>query len=264
MENSPKITVITVTYNCVSTLEATIQSVLGQSYPNIEYIIIDGGSGDGTVGVIERYSDRLAYWVSEQDGGIYDAMNKGIAAATGDYINFMNAGDMFHAPTALADLVSNMDLDADVVCGDTIIRTAVGQYVRNVPPFSMLDTTMIIGHQSALIRTALHQQIPYDTSFKISGDYNFFYTCYKQGKVFQYIASVVATFDAVEGVSNNNYRLSVKENARIQGVKDTLLRKIFVEIGYAWYLTKRALKRTLPPKMMALVKRTTHHKWIDQ
>lgn len=91
-----KISVITVCYNAVDTLEKTIQSVLEQTYHNIEYIIIDGGSTDGTVEIIHRYVDYLAYWVSEPDRGIYDAMNKGIERATGEWVNFMNAGDYFY------------------------------------------------------------------------------------------------------------------------------------------------------------------------
>ena len=91
-----KITVITVCHNAAKTLEKTIKSVLNQTYPNIEYIIIDGGSTDDTVDIIKRYADRLAYWISEPDKGIYDAMNKGIEVATGEWINFMNAGDTFY------------------------------------------------------------------------------------------------------------------------------------------------------------------------
>ena len=90
-----KISVVTVCYNAVDCIEETMLSVLDQTYPNIEYIVIDGGSSDGTADVIRKYADRLAYWVSEPDKGIYDAMNKGIVAATGDYINFMNAGDRY-------------------------------------------------------------------------------------------------------------------------------------------------------------------------
>lgn len=101
MDKESKISVITVCYNCVSVIEQTIKSVLEQTYPNIEYIIIDGGSMDGTVDIIKKYSDTVTYWISEPDNGIYDAMNKGIDMATGDYLNFMNAGDTFFEDKAI-------------------------------------------------------------------------------------------------------------------------------------------------------------------
>lgn len=93
--NNPKVSVVTICYNSVQFIEKTIQSVLSQTYPNIEYIVIDGGSTDGTKEIIEKYSSRISYWCSEKDRGIYDAMNKGIRKATGEWINFMNSGDCF-------------------------------------------------------------------------------------------------------------------------------------------------------------------------
>ena len=89
------VTVVTVTYNAQDYLEKTIQSIISQSYSDIEYIIIDGGSTDGTLDIIKKYEKNITYWVSESDNGIYDAMNKGIKKASGEWINFMNAGDGF-------------------------------------------------------------------------------------------------------------------------------------------------------------------------
>ena len=99
MNNITKISIVTVSYDVAGTIEQTISSVVNQTYENIEYIIIDGGSTDGTVDIIRKYEDKIAYWVSETDRGIYDAMNKGIDVATGDYIYFLGADDiLFNLP----------------------------------------------------------------------------------------------------------------------------------------------------------------------
>ena len=103
--NFPKVTIVTVTYNAEEYLEQTIKSVIKQDYPNIEYIIIDGASSDRTVEIIKEYQKYISYWTSEPDSGIYDAMNKGIDIATGEWINFMNAGDSFVEKNTISKVV---------------------------------------------------------------------------------------------------------------------------------------------------------------
>ena len=185
-----KITVVTVCYNVVSTIEATIKSVLGQTHDDIEYIIIDGGSTDGTVDVIRRYAPQLAYWVSEPDKGIYDAMNKGLAKATGDYINFMNAGDTFSSPTTVADIVKNIKPDTDVIYGDAISVDADG--TRRIVPggydLSRLPMGPVYRHNASFTRTSLHKQITFATDladrFQHALDFYQIYTMWKRGAKF--------------------------------------------------------------------------------
>ena len=108
MQLQPTFSIITITYNAVRLVEQTLLNVLSQSYPNIEYIVIDGGSTDGTVDIIRRYESGLAYWVSEPDKGIYDAMNKGLQKATGDYVWFINAGDTLCSSDTVQSVVSKL------------------------------------------------------------------------------------------------------------------------------------------------------------
>lgn len=121
------ISVVTVCYNAADTIEKTMLSVLNQTYHDIEYIIIDGGSTDGTVEIIRKYADRIAYWVSEPDKGIYDAMNKGIKVATGEWINFMNAGDEFVDANVLDKLFfAKTVANVDVIYGNTLMKYTEG------------------------------------------------------------------------------------------------------------------------------------------
>jgi glycosyltransferase involved in cell wall biosynthesis len=136
-----KVTIITVTYNAEKYLEDCIRSVLGQTYPNIEYLIIDGGSKDGTVRIIRNYENQLASWVSEKDGGMYDALNKGMGMATGEVIGILNSDDMLYDDTVIEKLVKKFEQEkTDAVYGDLvyvdahqsdrIIRTWKGQSYR--------------------------------------------------------------------------------------------------------------------------------------
>lgn len=135
-ETDTLISVVTVSYNAVSTIEQTILSVINQTYPNVEYIIIDGGSTDGTVDIIKKYADKIAYWVSEPDKGIYDAMNKGVVVATGEWINFMNAGDIFTDSDVIDKLFhQNIIINrVGIVFGDTLVvfRNREKMYLANL------------------------------------------------------------------------------------------------------------------------------------
>ena len=136
--NSPKsdlplISVVTVVFNGVDMLEQTIRSIVSQTYPNVEFIVIDGGSTDGTIDLIKKYEHKISYWTSEKDGGIYDAMNKGTAVATGEWIGFMNAGDSYFDETVLAKIFSQ-PIDADIVYGLTKRIFPEFQYIKKTKP----------------------------------------------------------------------------------------------------------------------------------
>ncbi len=117
---NPKISIITVTYNAEKVLEKTLTSIFKQTYKNIEVIIIDGGSTDETLHIISKYNDSIDMFISERDDGIYDAMNKGIDIATGDFITFLNADDEYYSETTIEELFSDIDEKTDVVYGDHV------------------------------------------------------------------------------------------------------------------------------------------------
>lgn len=182
MNINPKITVVTVCYNTVRSIEKTILSVINQIYPNIEYIIIDGGSTDGTVDIIKKYSDKIAYWVSEPDGGIYDAMNKGIKAATGEWINFMNAGDWFLSIHVLDDLSKKLSDNIKILRGN-IIRIydnfkVKSEGITSQEPSFMEMISSTFHHQACLISHDLFSKFGlYSTHYKLCSDWKFFFDC---------------------------------------------------------------------------------------
>lgn len=166
-----KLSVITVNYNDREGLLKTVQSVIGQSFRDYEYIIIDGGSSDGSVGTIKHYEDKITYWVSEPDKGIYNAMNKAIDVAKGEYCIFMNSGDSFYSDETLMK-VFEQDPKEDIVCGNT--KTI--EMIKEAPEEITFDYlfSYCICHQSAFIRTALLKKYKYDEKYKIVSDRKFF------------------------------------------------------------------------------------------
>ncbi len=193
-----KISLITVTYNAENLLEATIKSVLGQKLSEnfeIEYWLIDGGSKDGTVEIIQKYAQHLAGWISEKDKGIYDAMNKGIQRATGEWIGFMNAGDRFENEEVIQEIFAKLEADSDLIYGNYHIEYQTFAKAKKVP--AHLDDFwkgMILNHQSIFVRTALAKQFPFDTQYKLSGDFAQLYGFYQEGRKFQYVDRFVARF----------------------------------------------------------------------
>ena len=175
-----KFSIITVTYNAAPYLERTVLSVLSQSYPDIEYLIIDGQSTDGTVDIIRQYESGIAYWVSEPDKGLYDAMNKGLRRATGDYVWFLNAGDTL--PSAdlvqtIAQKIARRKHLPDVIYGDTAIVNNEGCVLgmRHLRPPKKLTWKkfawgMLVCHQAFIARRELAPE--YDPAYPLCADYD--------------------------------------------------------------------------------------------
>ena len=166
--NNPLISVVTVSYNAVTTIEKTILSVINQNYSNIEYIVIDGGSIDGTVDIIKKYADKITYWVSEPDKGIYDAMNKGIIVATGEWINFMNTGDTFYNENVFSEIFELNSYTEDVISGCAQLANHKIWKPLDSKKMTLMDF-YISGfcHQATFIKKKFFRDLLYDEKLKI-------------------------------------------------------------------------------------------------
>lgn len=208
---SDKISVITVVYNDAGHIRQTMESFFSQTWEDKEYIVIDGGSTDGTADIIREYSDRLAYWCSEPDGGIYEAMNKGICHATGDWINILNSGDGYCSEKSLEDVMeATVGTDTDVIYCNSIEVHPRFKYNRFADgDVSKLDYTPTFRHGSSLIKASVHKRYLYDVSKKKSLgyalDWEMLHRLYKDGFVFRK-ADVFLEEYLLEGVSNRPYR----------------------------------------------------------
>ena len=202
----PKITVVTVVYNRVNTIEQAISSVVNQTYPNLEYIVIDGGSTDGTVDIIKKYEKRISYWVSEKDNGIYDAMNKGVRVATGEYVEFLNSDDCFYSEDILEKVAKELDAETDilscracVVDEETLVERVIGDV--SISEKKNYHGGMVISHQGMFTRRNLLIKYPFDTKYKIKGDYKFFLSCFLDEDVRFKFNSIPVVYFSNGGIS---------------------------------------------------------------
>lgn len=218
------ISVITVCYNCIDEIEKTIQSVLSQKSRNFEYLIIDGASTDGTVDVIKRYEEKfdensIPYsYYSEKDNGIYEAMNKGTQKAKGSYLNFLNAGDYYFSDESLAHM-NIKNGNSSVIYGDFVDQIYNLRKIIKAKPLSEITKGMIFSHQSAFIRKEVLIHRPYDTSYKIAGDYDFFLYCYKAGIGFEYVPYPFSVF-VRGGVSSNSDNHVILEELKTRNLNN--------------------------------------------
>lgn len=201
-----KISIVTVCFNSVATIEQTIKSVINQSYKNIEYIIIDGGSTDGTFDIIKKYESYISYWVSEPDKGIYDAMNKGIKVATGKLIAFINSDDWYDKDAIYHFAEAYKEEPADVLFGDLVYIKEDGstQYENNetVDLKKMLYTNKLC-HQAICVNTQLMKASPFDLQYKIAADYDFLLRLFMGNHSFRYVGNYLISYFRFGGVSSS-------------------------------------------------------------
>lgn len=199
--NPPLVSVITVCFNPGETLRPTLESILIQTYPSLELIVIDGGSTDGTVNALARMEDSRLRFESGPDGGIYDAMNKGVGLARGEYVNFMNAGDRFDDAEVLNDLFGEGAPDGDYVYGHVrSVFPTVTKISRSLPP-ATVTRRKPFNHQALFARRRWLLSEPFSLDFGIAGDYEQTYRAFRAGARLSRVDRVVATVDMRQGAS---------------------------------------------------------------
>lgn len=244
-----KISIVTVTYNCENCIENTIKSVLSQDYPDIEFIVVDGLSKDNTMSIIRKYEKSISCLVSEPDKGIYDAMNKGLNLATGDWVFFLNAGDNFHSVNTLSKLPFEEYFGDSNICGiigDVLLKKGGKIEVWNNKCSPFFDSTkrlknMGFSHQGVFVKTRIAKEIGFDLSFKLCADYNMMYTLYDKGYRFAINNTIIAEVEADYGASIANRNLQLREEARICKCDKSLYFKCI----YYWRKIKFSIKDSL-------------------
>ena len=242
----PKFSIITVTYNAGAVLEDTIQSVITQTYRNVEYIIVDGDSKDHTLDIINRYREHIHTLVSEPDKGLYDAMNKGIRLATGDYLCFLNAGDELHEDDTLQLMVHSITGTElpDVLYGETAIVDEEGHFLRmrrlSAPEdlnWKSFKDGMIVCHQAFFPRRELAE--PYGLRYRFSADFDWCIRIMKKSHTLHNTHLTLIDY-LNEGMTTRNHRASLHERFRIMcrhyGYPSTLAR-------HAWFALRLLLKK---------------------
>ena len=223
MVDDIKISVVMAVFNRVSVVEQALSSVAEQTYKNIELIVIDGGSTDGTVDIIKKYADagKVAYWCSEPDNGIYDAFNKGVQHATGKYVQFLGSDDALCDEYSIEKIVEELLEDVDV------LNASVWRVDEKYKLQSFFDSTKpvkdgydysMVPHQGMFAKKSLLIKYPFSAKYSIAADYLFFLTClFDSGVRMRYTTKSVA-FYATDGISNNNREQVYRENNEIRAL----------------------------------------------
>lgn len=246
-----KITIITVTYNAASVLQRTLDSVCTQTYKDIEHLIIDGASKDETVQMAESYKAQVPYKVviqSEPDQGLYDAMNKGLHKATGDYLIFLNAGDALHANDTLETVSQLSSNSPAVIYGDTSIVDSEGRFLhlrRLRPPkqltWKSFKQGMLVCHQAFYVRTDIAQQEDYDLLYRHSADVDWCIRVMKRAEQ-QHLPLVntnAILADFMEGGNTTqNHRASLKERYQVMCHHYGTIQTILLHL---WFLARTLL-----------------------
>ncbi len=246
LESLPVISVITVVYNSEHYIERTLQSVQGQTYQNIEHVIIDGASKDNTIQIIRAQESKIAYWRSSPDKGIYDAMNIGLAHANGDYVLFLNSGDEFHNSEVLQNIFTKFP-KSDVYYGDTLITDLKGNDLRARrlrPPVQLnwesMQLGMVVCHQSLIVKKEIAAK--YDIRYRISADIDWIIRSLKKAQMVINTEQYISKF-MEGGMSQVNKKLGLTERFEILNHHFGLIKNLYNHFLIAMRLVYTSLFR---------------------
>lgn len=251
-----KFSIVIVSFNRVKVLEQAISSVVNQTYKNFELIVIDGGSTDGTVEILKKYDEKIAYWVSEKDNGIYHAMNKAVAHATGDYIEFLGSDDCFCSENVLQNVADEMKNDTDIFSGCTwfVYEGQQFPYKNDFAREKKNYSGGMIPHAGMFSKLELLKRFPFDESYKIAGDYKFFLQCYFDEKIkFQFSDTMIAFFE-MNGASTN-FQKSEEEMNRLH-------RELNLQLGFGGNFLKCFVRKILNATGLRGIVRHVLNKYI--
>lgn len=262
--NFPKVSIVTVTKNAESLIELTIESVLNQDYPNIEYIVVDGDSKDGTQNIIKKHLKFINRYVCESDFGIYDAMNKGAKLASGGWIIYMNAGDRFYSPSSLSQIADAFNSDADVILAGIVeifVDNLETRIFHKFPtPLEKIWYQMPTSHQATLVRLKDQLDYQFDTSYKWCADHDLMARMYRDGKKFLYLDTLLSVFDCSSDNGHRDPELYILERWRLsQGLAPLHWR--LARYGSEWFHCKiwgkfvNFIKIFLPKPMILSLRR---------
>ncbi|MCK4678322.1 MAG: glycosyltransferase [Bacteroidales bacterium] len=260
------LSIITVVLNDAEAFENTFHNVRNQKFEGIQYIIIDGNSSDGTIELIKKYEEHIDYWSSEPDNGIYDAMNKGIARANGEWIMFLNAGDTFYNDHILTDIFSEDLSDVDVIYGDSIADYGSFSICQKAGNLKDLWRGMRFNHQSVIVKTELLKRRPFNLKFSIGADFDFIYHQYLQKKKFKYFPLPISVFD-VNGISNKRPVKSFCQHVQIVRThhSTSFTRTLFYGLKWIWLSAMTVVRIVLPVRLyLRIVRVVTRGSFVDR
>ncbi|MEN8155046.1 MAG: glycosyltransferase family 2 protein [Acidobacteriota bacterium] len=242
-----KITIITVVFNDIEFLEETILSVINQDYSDIEYIVIDGGSIDGSLGIIKKYDDQISNWISETDKGIYDAMNKGVVLSTGEVISFLNSGDLFQSNDVISKVMSSfLKSEVNLCYGDLVyvsrdLKRELRHWRSGELSSTQIDKGILLPHPVFFARKKMfNDHGSFNTKYKISADFDLILRFIKSAELSaNYIPEVLVQMRD-GGISNKNpvnifkanlecYRILKENGVKYPAIK--IVKKISSKIG---------------------------------